>query len=56
LNEVILEIYILYVNGIHYISGGSAGYSTDADPFDKGFACVRVRNNAEEIEFIKKSR
>jgi predicted MPP superfamily phosphohydrolase len=46
----------LYVNGIHFISGGSAGYSTDADPFDKGFACVRVRNNAEEIEFIKKSR
>jgi UDP-2,3-diacylglucosamine pyrophosphatase LpxH len=43
----------LYVDGIHYISGGSAGYSTDADPFDKGFACVRVRNNIEEIEFIK---
>lgn len=46
----------LYIGGIHYISGGSASYSTDSDSFDDGFILVKVRNNAEEIEFIKKQK
>jgi UDP-2,3-diacylglucosamine pyrophosphatase LpxH len=46
----------LYVAGIHYISGGSTGYSTDEDSFDKGFTRIRVKNNKEGIEFIKISR
>jgi UDP-2,3-diacylglucosamine pyrophosphatase LpxH len=44
----------LYFQGIHYISGGSTGYGTDA--LDDGFVVVRVRNNSEDIEFIKTKR
>jgi predicted MPP superfamily phosphohydrolase len=41
----------LYVNGIYYISGGSSSY--DTDPFDFGFIKVDIKNNIEDIKFLK---
>jgi 3',5'-cyclic-AMP phosphodiesterase len=41
----------LYVNGIYYISGGSSSYGTD--PFDFGFIKVDIKDNIENIKFLK---
>jgi 3',5'-cyclic-AMP phosphodiesterase len=41
----------LYVNGIYYINGGSSSYGTD--PFDFGFIKVDIKNNIEDIKFLK---
>jgi 3',5'-cyclic-AMP phosphodiesterase len=41
----------LYVNGIYYISGGSSSYGTDT--FDFGFIKVDIKNNIEDIKFMK---
>jgi 3',5'-cyclic-AMP phosphodiesterase len=41
----------LYVNRIYYINGGSSSYGTD--PFDFGFIKVDIRNNIEDIKFMK---
>jgi Icc protein len=43
----------LYVNGIYYISGGSSSYGTD--PFDFGFIKIDIKNNIEDIKFMKLS-
>ena len=57
--RIILEghthIYMnLYLQGIHYVSGGSTAYGTDN--FDDGFVMIRVRNNTENLKFIKTER
>ena len=41
----------LYVNGIYYINGGSSEYGTN--PFDFGFIKVDIKNNIEDIKFLK---
>lgn len=43
----------LFIEGIHYLSGGSAAYNTDPDPFNKGFAIIKIKGNTETIDFIK---
>lgn len=42
----------LFIDGIYYISGGSAACSTE-DPDDRGFLRVRVTGGKEQIEFIQ---
>ena len=45
------HIYMnLFINGIHYISGGSASYGTDQ--VNNGFILVRIMDDVEEIQFI----
>lgn len=44
----------LYAHGIHYISGGSTSFGTDG--FDDGFLLVTVKNNSEDLKFIKTKR
>lgn len=47
------HIYMnLYINGVYYISGGSAACDTE-DPDDRGFLMVRVVNGKEQVEFIQ---
>ncbi len=44
------HIYMnLYINGKHYISGGSTAYGTNPD--NNGFVMVRVRRGLEKISF-----
>ena len=45
------HIYMnLYINGIHYISGGSTAYGTGQP--DNGFVLVKIKKGAERICFI----
>jgi len=45
------HIYMnLYINGIHYLSGGSTAYGTET--YNNGFLMVRVRKGLEKISFI----
>ena len=45
------HIYMnLFINGIHYISGGSSAYGTR--PEDNGFILVKIKKSAEKITFI----
>ena len=45
------HIYMnLYINGKHYISGGSTAYGTD--PGNNGFVMVKVRKGFEKTSFI----
>lgn len=41
----------LFLNGVHYISGGSTSPSTE--PFDYGFTMIDIKKNTENIKFIK---
>lgn len=44
------HIYMnLYINGIHYLSGGSTAYGTET--YNNGFVRVRVRKGSEKISF-----
>lgn len=44
------HIYMnLYINGIHYLSGGSTAYGTET--YNNGFVMVRVRKGIEKISF-----
>jgi predicted MPP superfamily phosphohydrolase len=49
------HIYMnLFINGIHFISGGSASYGTDQ--LNDGYLLFRVKNNKEGIQFIQTIR
>jgi predicted MPP superfamily phosphohydrolase len=57
--RIVLEghthIYMnLYLQGIYYVSGGSTSYGTEN--FDDGFVMIKVRNNTENLKFIKTER
>ncbi len=46
------HIYMnLYINGMHYLSGGSASYGTGGN--DEGFLQIKIHNNAEDIRFVR---
>lgn len=40
----------LYINGIHYISGGSSAYGTS--PENHGFVLVKIKKGVERITFV----
>ena len=45
------HIYMnLYINDVHYISGGSTMHGIG--PMQDGFILVKVKNGVEEIDFI----
>lgn len=46
----------LFFEGIHYISGGSTSYASDLNYNSDGFLMVCVKNNREEIQFVKTMR
>lgn len=46
----------LFFEGIHYISGGSTSYTSDLNNNSDGFLMVFVKNNREEIQFVKTMR
>jgi len=49
------HIYMnLYINGKHYISGGSTAYGTDTG--NNGFVMIRVRRGHEKTSFISTSK
>lgn len=41
----------LYINGIHYISGGSSSFGTNLH--NDGFLHIKIKKDTEKIEFIK---
>lgn len=49
------HIYMnLFINGIHYISGGSTVYGTDG--INDGFVLVKITDETEDIKFIPTER
>lgn len=46
----------LFFEGIHYISGGSTSYASDLNKFSDGFVLVKIKDNIEDIQFIRSDR
>ena len=44
----------LFINGIHYISGGSTAFGTDR--INDGFILINIKNNTEKIKFLTTSK
>ena len=44
----------LFINGIHYISGGSTAFGTDG--INYGFIMINIKNNTENIKFVSSAK
>jgi Icc protein len=44
----------LFINGIHYISGGSTAFGTDS--INYGFIMINIKNNTENIKFVSSTK
>jgi len=47
---------VLFINGVHFISGGSTAYNDGINNFNDGFIRVLVKDKRENIEFIQTNR
>ena len=41
----------LFIDGVYFLSGGSAAYDTEMEDF--GFLFIKVHHNTENIRFIR---